>query len=833
MDAPLEAFTEEVTRLRECVDDLVGIMALPALWTGAEPPQIVSTVLDALLQILRLSFVCVRLNDPDGGLEMIRAAESLEGTARAGELRHAIHSSVGDAPLGGPSRARVAVGDVDLAVTSVALGEHAEIGIIVAGSDRVDFPDATDRLLLDVAANQTGIGLRQASLLREQRRVASALDERVAQRTVELAAANERLKKEVAERKRAEEALLERERESRLVVDRIPGLVATLTSAGEVDIVNNQVLEYCGRTLDQMKQWATGDTVHPEDLAHAIEVITQSMASGDPYEIEERIRRFDGVYRWFQVRGLPLRDSSGRIVRWYVLLTDIDARKRAEEALRKSERDFRLLVETLPALVWRGTSAGELDYLNERAVEYLGRSAESLSNGRWLELVHPDHRDATVRRWLHSVRTGSTYDDVYKIRRADGQYRWIRSVGEPFRDLEGRIVRWYGLVIDIEDRKRAEDELRRSEAFLAEGQRLSATGIYSWRLDTDEITLSEELRRMYELDPDANPTAEQLFGRIHPEDIPMLVEKRAKIRVDHAPYEHDLRLRMPDGRIKYLRTVGKVIRRQDGRLESVGATQDVTQRRLAEEALDKLRSELTHVTRVMSLGALSASIAHEVNQPLSGIITNASTCLRMLDADPPDVDGARETARRTIRDGHRASDVITRLRALFSKKEFTLESLDLNEATREVLALSLSDLQRNRVTLQLALADDLPNVTGDRVQLQQVILNLLRNASDAMVDVHDRPRELLIRTERENADRVRLTVRDAGVGLDRESLANVFDPFYTTKSGGMGIGLSLSRSIVERHDGLLWAEPNDGPGATFAFSIPRGPQIVTDAAPAM
>jgi signal transduction histidine kinase len=193
---------------------------------------------------------------------------------------------------------------------------------------------------------------------------------------------------------------------------------------------------------------------------------------------------------------------------------------------------------------------------------------------------------------------------------------------------------------------------------------------------------------------------------------------------------------------------------------------------------------------------------------------------------------ARETARRTIRDGHRASDVITRLRALFSKKEFTLESLDLNEATREVIALSLSDLQRNRVTLQLELADELPNVTGDRVRLQQVILNLLRNASDAMVDVDDRPRELLIRTERENADLVRLTMRDAAVGLNRESLAKVFDPFYTTKSGGMGIGLSLSRSIVERHDGLLWAEPNDGPGATFAFSIPRGPQIVTDAAPA-
>ena len=221
-----------------------------------------------------------------------------------------------------------------------------------------------------------------------------------------------------------------------------------------------------------------------------------------------------------------------------------------------------------------------------------------------------------------------------------------------------------------------------------------------------------------------------------------------------------------------------------------------------------------------SLGVLTASIAHEVNQPLSGIITNAGTCLRMLDAAPPDIDGARETARRTIRDGNRASDVITRLRALFSKREFTLEPLDLNEATREVIALSSNDLQRNRVILQSELAEDLPTVTGDRIQLQQVILNLLRNASDAMVDVHDRPRHLLIKTEGEDGNRVRLSVRDAGVGLTPQSLDSLFDAFYTTKSGGMGIGLFVSRSIIERHQGRLWAEPNDGPGATFSFSVP-------------
>jgi signal transduction histidine kinase len=194
----------------------------------------------------------------------------------------------------------------------------------------------------------------------------------------------------------------------------------------------------------------------------------------------------------------------------------------------------------------------------------------------------------------------------------------------------------------------------------------------------------------------------------------------------------------------------------------------------------------------------------------------------MLKASPPNIDGARETAKRTIRDGNRASDVITRLRAMFSKREFALESMDLNEAMREVIALSLSDLQRNRVALQLELAERLPSVMGDRIQLQQVILNLLRNGSEAMAEVNDRPRQLIVRTDPERDLGVRVTVRDAGVGLDRQSLDKLFDAFYTTKPGGMGIGLSVSRSIIESHHGRLWAEPNDGPGATFAFTLPAG-----------
>ncbi|MGC1436255.1 MAG: ATP-binding protein, partial [Terriglobales bacterium] len=384
-----------------------------------------------------------------------------------------------------------------------------------------------------------------------------------------------------------------------------------------------------------------------------------------------------------------------------------------------------------------------------------------------------------------------------------------------------------GYLRDITERKRAEQALRRSEAFLAEAQHLSHTGSFSWRVATDEITWSEQLYRIYELEIGVPVTLELIRTRVHPEDLTLYERMVEEARVGGNDFEWQYRLLMPDHSIKYMHALAQSTRDQDGQLEYIAAVQDVTARRLAEEARDKARSELAHVARVMSLGTLAASIAHEVNQPLSGIITNASTCLRMLAADPPNVEGARETARRTIRDGNRASEVITRLRTLFGKKEATHEPVDLNDAARDVLALSLSELQKNRAILRPELADDLPLVTGDRVQLQQVILNLLRNASDAMSTIHDRPRDLLIRTEPDDNDRVRLSVSDVGIGFEPQAADRLFEAFYTTKNEGMGIGLSVSRSIIERHHGRLWATPNNGPGVTFSFSIPCRPEGLT------
>jgi PAS domain S-box-containing protein len=626
---------------------------------------------------------------------------------------------------------------------------------------------------------------------------------------------------DIDDRKRSEQALRTLQSNLREMCENIPGLVCTMSPTGEVEVLNRELLEYFGRTAEEMKGWATSDAVHADDRARVLEAFTKAVSSGTPYDVEHRCRRFDGVYRWFQVRALPMRDANQATGGWFVLLTDIEDRRQAEEVIRESERNLNLIINTIPALAWSATPDGLAEFLNQHYLEYLGVNEQQARGNGWAAAVHPDDIEQLTTTWARIMSSGRAGEAEARLRRFDGVYRWFLFRANPLRDGTGRIVKWYGTNTDIDDRKRAEEQLRRSETLLAEGQRLGLTGSWAFDPDTEELTFSEQARRIYEFDDDDAPlTLTRLYARAHPDDLSLVRERTNLARAGVSDLDIEFRLLMPSGALKYVRSNSYYSRKHDGRLELIGAIQDITERRRSEEALSQVRSELAHMTRVASLGALTASIAHEVNQPLAGIVTNANTCLRMLGSEPPNVEGARETARRTLRDSHRASEVITRLRALFSKKDLATEQVDLNEATREVLALSRAELQRGRVVVRAELADELPLVLGDRVQLQQVILNLLLNASAAMSEVDGRVRELSIKTEREQEQRVRLTVRDAGVGLDAETIERLFEAFYTTKSNGMGLGLSVSRSIIESHRGRLSAAPNDGPGATFWFSIP-------------
>jgi PAS domain S-box-containing protein len=483
--------------------------------------------------------------------------------------------------------------------------------------------------------------------------------------------------------------------------------------------------------------------------------------------------------------------------------------------------DLGTALDGLAAVVWTAMPDGQVDFANRSWSEYTGLGLEASRGYPLGDAVNVADRPAFLDSWTRIRASGKSGEISARLRRFDGEYRWFNIQISPIRDTQGQIVRWCGLCNDIDDRKRMEEELRRSEAFLAAGQDLARMGHFSWRLDTDEIAWSERLYRIFEFEPGTTVTLDRIATRIHPEDLPRLPQFAGQIRRGDSDVEYQHRILMPDQSVKHLQLIAHRATDRSGGNEYIGTVLDITQRKRSDEALGRARAELSHVARVMGMGALTASIAHEVNQPLSGIVTNASTCLRMLAAEPPDIDGARETARRTIRDGNRAADVIARLRALFSKRSVTIERVDLADSAQEVIDLMQSELDQARVVLRTEFSRAVPLVCCDRVQVQQVIMNLLRNAADAMSHVHDRPRHMSVKTECESDARVSLSVRDTGVGFDPQDAERLFDTFYTTRHDGMGIGLAVSRSIIERHHGQLRATlPDEGPGAIFAFSIP-------------
>ena len=531
------------------------------------------------------------------------------------------------------------------------------------------------------------------------------------------------------------------------------------------------------------------------------------------------------------------------------------------------------VIGALPGLVWTASADGQFDFVNRRWCEYTGLGLDESRGRGWQAAIHPDDLPGLLTGWRPDDAASAPIETQVRVRGSDGRYRWFLFRAQPSADPSGRAATWHGLGSDINERVQAEEALRASErrsAALLAGEKRLLEMVASGRPMREIL---DALCRLVEdiatgcycsivlVDPNGAQLQEAIAPSIAPafnDSVrgwplhrvggPCVMAARDKIQVIMSDVASDTRWRngwRALAQTHGLRScwstplislAGKVLgtfalyQREPGspsplQLELIGQFTHIA--RIAIEgaqrdaALDKVRSELAHVTRVMTLGALAASIAHEVNQPLAAIVTNGGVCVRLLAADPPNVESARETARHTIRDAKRAAAVITRLRSLFSRKAAATEQVDLNEAAREVLSLLSNDLMRNRIVLRAELDDDPLLVTGDRVQLQQVILNLVRNASDAMCGVNERLRHLLVRTEREEDRGARLVVKDTGVGLDAQAIERLFDAFYTTKSDGMGMGLSVSRSIVESHGGRLWAEANDGPGATFSFFIPR------------
>ena len=498
------------------------------------------------------------------------------------------------------------------------------------------------------------------------------------------------------QRSLAEEALRESERHSRLVVDSIPGLVALLTADGDLQFVNRQILDYTGRTLEELKQWGTSDIVHPEDLPHVIEVFIQAIASGSPYEIAERIRRSDGVYRWFQNNGFPLRDASGQIVGWCVLLTDIDDRKHAEDALHKSEERWRAVFENSAIGVALTDQSGRFLATNSAFQRMLGYDEEEIGKLTFLELTREDYRES------------------------------------------------------------------------------------NWQLVTE-----------------------------------LLEGKRKQFQIEKQYYRKDGSLIWVSNNVSLVPGTKSLPR------FLMALSEDITERKRAEEALQKTQAELAHVARVASLGEMTASIAHEVNQPLTAVVANGHACLRWLAASPPNLLKAVEAAERIVKDGKDAGEVVWRVRALFKRTAVEKARLHLAEVVGEVLRLLDSYPARKQVSLDVELDPDLPPVFADRVQIQQLVLNLMLNALEALEPVRGRVKQASVRATRAEAGQAVIQIADNGIGLDDPVTA--FEPFVTTKPEGMGLGLAISRSIVAAHGGRLSAERNVGFGMTFTVTLPIDP----------
>ena len=732
----------------------------------------------------------------------------------------------------------------------------------------------------------------------------------------------------------------------RLVVDTTPAMLYSARPDGYLDFFNKRWLEYLGLPLQDIIGWGWTAVIHPEDVDDLVGKWRWSLATGEPYEAEARVRHADGKYRWMLHRKVPARDGQGNIVKWYGSSVDIEDRRQAEDAVRRSEDRVRLVIDTTPAMIHSARPDGYLDFFNKRWLEYIGVSLDDLRGWRWTHVIHPDDLAQLIDQWRVSLATGKPFEAEARLRRADGEYRLALHRKVPLRDEAGNIVKWYGSVIDIEDRKRVEDELRKQkevfqkifenipvmivlldqggrhelvnpewertigwtlkeireqdpdifvEAFpdpqrrqMVKDEIVASTGewtdlkvrvrdrrvidvtatfvhlsdgstLFIGRDITERKRTEAKLRESearFRLVADSAPVMIWMSGTdklctyfnkpwldftgrsierelsngwaegVHPEDLQRCLNTYIQAFDHRETFRMEYRLRRYNGEFRWVIDTGVPRFNPDGSFAGyIGSCIDVTEYRLAEENLRQAQEELARVTRVVAMGELAAAIAHEVNQPISAIVTNANFSLRQLASTTPNPGKLREAVSEIVNDGTRASAVISRIRALLRKGAPKRVAVDINQIIREVADLLRNELARNRVALRNDLSADLPQVTGDRVLLQQVVINLVMNGIEAMRTSTDARQEILIRSAR-NPSGVSVQVRDSGPGIAPELADHIFEPFFTTKPEGIGMGLSISRSIIESHGGQLSIVPTSR-DTLFQFTLPVDPNDVS------
>jgi PAS domain S-box-containing protein len=744
MDTQPGELVNQIEPLQRCINDLASV-TLPAIWSGAEPPEIVHTLLDALLGMLQLDFVYVWLHEANGQsrLEMARFAQSKEQLVYPHEFGGVLKQWLGAAPHDWPPLIRKPLGDRDISIVPLGLGLQGEIGVILAGSERSDFPQQTERLILSVAASQASIGLQEARLLSEQKRIADELERRVSERTASLEASNEALKTEIADHKHAEEALKSSEEKHRVIVEAASDAIVNVDDNGTIRFVNPATARIFGYAPTEL-------TAKPLTL-----LMPESMRGLHDNGFRRYLATGHRHINWQGTELIALRKngqefpvevSFGELTRdghkeFTGFIRDISQRKQAEEMLA---------AQTSLALI---------------------RADVSLAFGREenLEAVLHECAESMVRH------LGAAFSRIWTLNR-ETEMLELRASAGLYTHLNGAHAR-----IPIGKLK---------IGMIAQEQKPILTNdLINDPLISDKAWAAKE-------------------GMAGFAGHPLVVGTRALGVM--AVFS---RKPLTTGTIEILASIAGLV------AQGIERKRAEDELRASERRLEEMESELARVARLTTMGELAASIAHEVNQPLTAIVNNSSACLRLLANRNLEPDVLRRALEEIVADGARASSVLARIRAFIKKEPSEKSELNVNDVIQEVLVLASRELNDHQVLPDHKLKTDLPSVLADRVQLQQVLLNLIINGMEAMAAVTDRPRLLEVQSRTDESGRVLVSISDSGTGLGLGA-DRVFTPFFTTKTSGMGMGLSISRSLIESHGGRLWAAPNSPHGAVFSFTLP-------------